>query len=35
LYLQNCVSVFGRDALLAEKPNEDSLVILHPLNEKT
>jgi hypothetical protein len=27
------VNVFGRDAFLAEKPNDDSLVGLHPLNE--
>jgi hypothetical protein len=29
-----CVNVFGRDVLLAAKPNNDSLVVLHPLNEK-
>jgi hypothetical protein len=29
-----CVNVLGRDALLAEKPNDDSLGVLHPLNEK-
>jgi hypothetical protein len=28
------VHVFGREALLAEKPNDDALVVLHPLNEK-
>jgi hypothetical protein len=31
---ETCVNVFGRNALLAEKPNDDSLVVLHPLNEK-
>jgi hypothetical protein len=25
---------FGRDTLLAEKPNDDFLVVLHPLNDK-
>jgi hypothetical protein len=34
LCLETCVNVFGRDALLAEKPNDNSLVILHPLNDK-
>jgi hypothetical protein len=34
LCLETCVNVFGRDALLAEKPNDDSLVVLHPLNQK-
>jgi hypothetical protein len=33
LCLETCVNVFRRDALLAEKPNDSSLVILHPLNE--
>jgi hypothetical protein len=28
------VNVFARDALLAEKPHDDPLVGLHPLNEK-
>jgi hypothetical protein len=28
------VNVFGRDALPAEKPNDDSLIVLYPLNEK-
>jgi hypothetical protein len=27
------INVFGRDALLAEKPNDDSVVGLRPLNE--
>jgi hypothetical protein len=34
LCLETCVNVFGRDTLLAEKLNDDSLVGLHPLNEK-
>jgi hypothetical protein len=34
LRLEVCVNVFERDALLAEKPNDEFLVILHPLNEK-
>jgi hypothetical protein len=34
LYLETCVNVFGRDALLAEKPSDDSLVVLHRLVEK-
>jgi hypothetical protein len=34
LCLEMYVNVFGRDALLAEKPNDDSLVVLHSLNEK-
>jgi hypothetical protein len=29
-----CVNIFGRDALLAEKSNDDCLVGVHPLNEK-
>jgi hypothetical protein len=33
LCLEMCVNVFGRDALLAEKPNDESLVVLHPSNE--
>jgi hypothetical protein len=28
------VNVFGRDALLAEKASDDSLVVSHPLNDK-
>jgi hypothetical protein len=32
--LETCVNVFGPDALLAEQPNDDSLVALHPLNAK-
>jgi hypothetical protein len=32
--LETCMNIFGRDALLVEKPNGDSLVVLHPLNEK-
>jgi hypothetical protein len=34
LCLETPVNVFGRDALLAEKLNNDSLVVLYPLNEK-
>jgi hypothetical protein len=34
LCFERCVNVFGQDALLAEKPDDDSLVVLHPLNEK-
>jgi hypothetical protein len=34
LCVEICANVFGRDALLAEKLNDDSLVVLHPLNEK-
>jgi hypothetical protein len=33
LCLETCMNVFGREALLAEKPNHDSLVVLHSLNE--
>jgi hypothetical protein len=33
LCLDMSVSVFGREELLAEKPNDDSLVVFHPLNE--
>jgi hypothetical protein len=33
LCLETSVNVFGRDALLAWKPNDDSLVVPHPLNE--
>jgi hypothetical protein len=33
LCLETCVNAFGRDAFLAEKPNDDSLVVLHLLNE--
>jgi hypothetical protein len=35
LCLEMCVTVFGRDMLLAEKPNDDYLVVVDPLNEKT
>jgi hypothetical protein len=28
------VKIFGRDALLAQKPNDDTLVVLHPLSQK-
>jgi hypothetical protein len=35
LYLDTYVNVFGTDTLLAEKPNDDSLVVFHPLNEKS
>jgi hypothetical protein len=35
LRLETCVNVFARDALLAEKPNDDSLLVLRSLNEKT
>jgi hypothetical protein len=34
LCLETCVNVFGRDAPFAEKPNDDSLARLDPLNEK-
>jgi hypothetical protein len=34
LCLETCVNVLGRDALLVEKPNDDSLVGLRPFNEK-
>jgi hypothetical protein len=34
LYLETYVNVFGRDALLAEKPNDGSVARLHPLGEK-
>jgi hypothetical protein len=34
LCLARYVNVFWRDAFLAEKRNDDSLVVLHPLNEK-
>jgi hypothetical protein len=34
LYLETCVNVFARDALLAEKLNNNSLIVLHPLNKK-
>jgi hypothetical protein len=27
------VKAFGQDALLADKPNDESRVVLHPLNE--
>jgi hypothetical protein len=27
------LNVFWRDALLAEKPNDDALAVLHPLKE--
>jgi hypothetical protein len=27
------VNIFGRDALLEEKPNDDSLVVFHPWTE--
>jgi hypothetical protein len=33
LCFETCVNAFGREALLAEKPNDNSLVVLHPLNE--
>jgi hypothetical protein len=33
LCLDRCVNAFGRDALLAEKPNDDCLVVLHLLKE--
>jgi hypothetical protein len=35
LCLETCVNVFGLDAFLGEKPNDDSLVVLHPLNKKS
>jgi hypothetical protein len=34
LFLETCVNVFGREMLLAEKPNDNSLIALHQLNEK-
>jgi hypothetical protein len=34
LRLETCANVFGQDTLLTEKPNNDPLVVLHPLNEK-
>jgi hypothetical protein len=34
LCLETCMNLFGRDALRAEKHNDDSLVVLHPLNEE-
>jgi hypothetical protein len=34
LCFETCANVFGRDALLAEKLNDNSLVGLHRLNEK-
>jgi hypothetical protein len=34
LCIEKCVNVFGRDRLLAEKPNDTSLVVLHLLNGK-
>jgi hypothetical protein len=34
LCLEMCVNVFERDALLAEKPNDDSLVGFHRLHEQ-
>jgi hypothetical protein len=34
LYRETYVNVFGRDALLAEKASDDSLVVFHPLNDK-
>jgi hypothetical protein len=33
LCLEVCMNVFGREALLAEKPNDNSLIVLDPLNE--
>jgi hypothetical protein len=34
LCLETCVNVLGRDAPFAEKPNDHTPVVLHPLNEK-
>jgi hypothetical protein len=34
LCLETYVNIFGRERLLAEKPNDDSLAVLHLLNEK-
>jgi hypothetical protein len=34
LCLETCVNVFGRDMLLAEKPNDNFLVVLHPLKNR-
>jgi hypothetical protein len=33
LCIETCVNVVGQDAPHAEKPNDDSLIVLHPLNE--
>jgi hypothetical protein len=33
LCLETCMNVFGRNTLHAEKPNDGSLVVLHPLSE--
>jgi hypothetical protein len=33
LCLETCMNVFGRDAVLSEKPNDDPLAVFHPLNE--
>jgi hypothetical protein len=33
LCLETCVTIFGRDVLLAELPNDDSLVVLYSSDE--
>jgi hypothetical protein len=35
LRLKPGMNVFGRDILLAEEPDDHSLVVLHPLSERT
>jgi hypothetical protein len=35
LCFETCVNVFGRGALLSAKPNNNYLVVLHPLNEES
>jgi hypothetical protein len=34
LCLERCVNFFGPASVLAEKANDDSFVVLHPLREK-
>jgi hypothetical protein len=34
LWFEPCLNIFGRGAPLAEKQNDDSLIAVHPLNEK-
>jgi hypothetical protein len=33
LCLETCMNVFGRDALLADKPNDNSFIVPYPFNE--
>jgi hypothetical protein len=35
LCFETDVNVFGRDALIPEKPNDDPLVVLHPLSAES